>query len=149
MKRIGLALLVALAAASAGAKTFGSIEGPATAKDGDDVIVQGIDIRLQGIAAPEDSNSRREPGGPESTASLSAIVAGGPVRCELDGTKARGRPVAICYINGRDIGELQVFAGHARDCPRFSRGRYAKAETLAQAEGRNLSSTYSLPSYCR
>jgi hypothetical protein len=35
------------------AASVGPIEGVATAKDGDDVIVQGFDMRLQGIAAPE------------------------------------------------------------------------------------------------
>lgn len=148
MKRIGLAVIIALSSGSAGAKTFGTIEGPATAKDGDDVIVNSIDIRLQGIAAPEDSRAKREPGGPEATASLHSIVDGKNLRCELDGTRARGRPVAICYLNGRDVGELQVLAGHARDCPRYSGGRYARAEALARAAGRDLRATYPLPSYC-
>lgn len=97
------------------------ISGVATAKDGDDVIVNGIDIRLQGIAAPED---------------------------EPDGTKAQGRPVARCYLDWRDIGELQVLAGHARDCPRFSSGRYADEEGSARSAGRDLSAIYPLPNYC-
>lgn len=149
MKPTVAALGLFVIAAVASARPAGVISGLATAKDGDDVIVQSIDVRLQGIAAPEDSRAKREPGGPEATASLAAIVAGGSVRCELDGTKARGRPVAICYLNGRDIGELQVLAGHARDCPRFSGGRYAAAETKARSEGNDLSAIYALPSYCR
>lgn len=35
MKPIGLAIIITFAVASAGAKTFGTIEGVATAKDGD------------------------------------------------------------------------------------------------------------------
>lgn len=140
---IVLALVMVRAADAADA-----IVGVATAKDGDDVIVNGIDIRLQGIAAPEDNGAKREPGGPEATASLHAIVDGKHLRCEPDGTKARGRPVAICYLDGRDIGELQVLAGHARDCPRFSAGRYEDEEATARAAGRNLSAIYPLPSYC-
>ena len=145
MKSIGLMILAVFVATSARA---GNIEGVATAKDGDDVIVQGVDIRLQGIAAPEDNGAKREPGGPEATASLHAIVDGKQIVCVPDGTKARGRPVAVCSVGGRDVGELQVLAGHARDCPRFSRGRYATAESKARSQGRDLSAIYSLPSYC-
>lgn len=148
MKRIGLAIIVTLTVTSAYATTFSALEGIATAKDGDDVIVQGVDIRLQGIAAPEDNGAKREPGGPEATASLHAIVDGKQIVCVPDGTKARGRPVAVCSVGGRDVGELQVLAGHARDCPRFSRGRYATAESKARSQGRDLSAIYSLPSYC-
>lgn len=147
MKRIWLAVIVTLTTASAGAKTVGTIEGVATAKDGDDVVVQGIDIRLQGIAAPEDNSAARQTGGPEATASLGRIVNGKHVVCVPDGTKARGRPVATCSVGGQDVGELLVRAGHARDCPRFSKGRYAAAELAARAT-RDLSAIYPLPSYC-
>lgn len=150
IKAIHFVLVVGLGAVSAEAFAYsGSISGVATAKDGDDVVVLGVDLRLQGIAAPEDNSRKREVGGPEATASMSALIEGKIVRCEFDGTKARGRPVAICFINGKDLGEMQVFAGHARDCPRFSKGRYAKAETIARNSGRDLSAIYRLPPYCR
>lgn len=111
------------------------------------MIVQGVDIRLQGIAAPEDNGAKREPGGPEATASLGRIVDGKHLTCALDGTTARGRPVAVCTVDGKDVGELQVRAGHARDCPGFSKGRYAAAELAARAT-RDLSAIYPLPGYC-
>jgi len=130
------------------AAPVGVFTGTGTAKDGDDVIVNATDIRLQGIAAPEDNGAKREPGGPEATASLRAIVDGKQLRCEPDGTKARGRPVAVCFLDGKDVGELQVLAGHARDCPHFSGGRYGAAEMQARAAGRDLSAIYPLPRYC-
>ncbi len=77
--------------ATAGA-SVGLVEGVATAKDGDDVIVQGIDMRLQGIAAPEDNGRQRQPGGPEATANLKKLVEGKNIACMPDGTRARGRP---------------------------------------------------------
>lgn len=141
-------LIVAPGGASAIAAPSAAIEGTAVAKDGDDVVVNGIDIRLQGIAAPEDNGAKRELGGPESTASLHAIVDGKILRCEPDGTTARGRPVAVCFLGGRDVGKLQVLAGHARDCPRYSHGRYSAAESEARAGGRDLSAIYPLPRYC-
>jgi micrococcal nuclease len=126
----------------------GLLEGTATAKDGDDLYVNGVDIRLQGIAAPEDNSRKRDPGGPEASANLHRIVDGKQVVCQPDGTKTRGRPVATCSIGGVDIGLLQVEQGFARDCPRFSGGRYAAAEQKARAAGRNLSASYALPGYC-
>lgn len=126
----------------------GVMEGIADVKDGDGILINDIEIRLQGIAAPEDNEFKRDPGGPESTANLRLLVQGKFVRCELDGTRTRNRPVGICYLNGADTGEHQVRTGHARDCPRFSRGRYAKAEQAARAAGKNLSAIYPLPAYC-
>jgi micrococcal nuclease len=148
----GLALLSAFFVATtvfpAVAASVGLVEGVATAKDGDDVIVQGIDMRLQGIAAPEDNGRNRQPGGPEATANLQKLVGGRSIACTPDGTKARGRPVVTCTIGGIDVGLLQVEQGFARDCPRYSKGRYAAAEQRARASGRNLSAIYPLPSYC-
>lgn len=143
-----LVALLAFTTFSASARTQGTVSGIGTAKDGDDIIVQGIDIRLQGIAAPEDNSRKREPGGPEATANLHRLVDGNEVVCHPDGTKARGRPVAVCSLNGKDIGKLQVEQGFARDCPRYSGGRYSQAEQRARAAGRDLSSRYPLPSYC-
>jgi micrococcal nuclease len=44
-------------------------------------------------------------------------------------------------VDGRDIGAELIEAGLARDCPRFSRGRYAELEPEA---ARRLP----LPGYC-
>ncbi len=148
-----------------------TIGGYPTALDGDDLLISGFAISLQGIAAPEDNKRKREPGGPEATASLAQIVKGKFVQCRPDGTRTRGRVMAICtflkqpptrcddiIVEGRpakncehevaDIGELQVLAGHARDCPRFSSGRYAEAEAKARAAGRDLSAIFPMPAHC-
>lgn len=143
--------LVVVAAAQA--RTYGGkdIEGTAHVVDGDGISIGDIaDIRLQGIAAPEDNSRKRDPGGPESAANLRALVEGKAVVCRPDGTKTRGRPVATCYrIDGMvELGMYQVETGHARDCPRFSKGRYSAAEAKARAAGRDLSAIYPLPGYC-
>jgi endonuclease YncB( thermonuclease family) len=141
-------LVVAFAAH---ARTYGGkdIEGIARVVDGDGIAVGDIpDIRLQGIAAPEDNATKRDPGGPESAANLRALVEGKAVVCRPDGTKTRGRPVAVCYVGNTELGLHQVETGHARDCPRFSKGRYAAAEAKARAAGRDLSAIYPLPGYC-
>src|SRR5690606_41724824 len=43
------------------------LSGIAKVRDGDGVLFGDVQVRLQGIAAPEDSPANREPGGPEST----------------------------------------------------------------------------------
>jgi len=135
------------------------LSGVAHARDGDDIEFRpdppipraGIfSVRLRGIVAPEDRRGAVEPGGPASTEHLAQIVDGKTVNCYLDGTTAGsgGRPAGICYVDGVDVGFLQVRSGHARDCPAFSGGQYQNAEAAARAEGNNLSAIYPLPAYC-
>ena len=69
------------------------------------------------------------------------LAAGRVVDCELDDTRTRGRVVGVCRVGGRDVWAELVGAGLARDCPRYSKGRYAGLETPA---GRRLP----LPGYC-
>jgi endonuclease YncB( thermonuclease family) len=136
-------LLLALASLALPAAA-GDITGPASVTDGDTIRVLGLPIRLQGVAAPE----RDDADGPAASAFLRRLVEGREVNCVPDGTKTRNRVVAVCYLAGRDIGQAIIEAGHARDCPRFSGGRYAPAEAAARAAGRDLSKSYALPSYC-
>jgi len=77
------------------------------------------------------------------------LVHGREVRCELDGTRTYDRCVGVCYLDGTDISEELVRRGLARDCPRFSGGRYAQAERRAAAEGASIAEVYTLPGYCR
>jgi endonuclease YncB( thermonuclease family) len=90
--------------------------------DGDTLRVAGQKVRLQGLAAPEIS----EAGGHKATAALIQIVKG---------------HVGICYVEGRDVAAELVKHGLARDCERFSGGRYRELETPS---GRLLP----LPFYC-
>lgn len=122
------------------------LSGIATVADGDGLLFGNVEVRLQGIAAPElDTEIGRA-----SAENLRRIAQGKFVICYLDGTRAGKslRPVAVCTLDGTDLGETQVFEGHARDCPRFSKGRYAVAEREAVARGSDLSAKYKLPRYC-
>ena len=47
------------------------------------------------------------------------------------------------------MSEPMVRAGLARDCPRFSGGRYGAAELQAAAAGATIGESYTLPGYCR
>ena len=115
--------------------------------DGDGLTFGRIEVRLQGIAAPELS----DPGGSESRLHLQQVVGNHSVECLLDGTLAGAgrRPVGVCFVEGKDVGLAQVLSGNALDCPRYSKGRYQQAENTAIAHGMKLRSQYVLPGYCR
>lgn len=150
MSRLALSLILA-AALAAPAPAFvavAKIEGIAGVKDGDGILFGKVEVRLQGVAAPEYRVNLHQEGGAEATAGLNRLALGRHVVCELDGTTANRRPVGICYVAGLDVGGAMIRAGLARDCPAYSGGRYAEAERLAQAEGHDLSLIYPLPDYC-
>ncbi len=86
------------------------VSGTCRVVDGDTVFAESVQVRLQGVAAPEDP---REPGGKEATAYMRQICEGQQVRCVLDGSKTRGREVGICYVGDRDIGAEVIAAGLA------------------------------------
>jgi micrococcal nuclease len=78
-----------------------------------------------------------------------AMVHGRTVRCELDGSRTHDRCVGVCFLDGRDIAKALIRVGLARDCPRFSGGRYAVIEAQAAADGATIQESYRLPAYCR
>lgn len=123
-----------------------TLTGIASINDGDGVLFGRVEVRLQGIAAPELGS----PMGRESYLGLYRLAEGKEVICELDGTTAgsKMRPVGVCYVDGIDLGQAQVEAGLARDCPRYSKGRYRAEEERARSRGADLSLTYALPGYC-
>ncbi len=130
-----LALLLALSAPAFGDGT--TITGKARVVDGDTLDVDGVRVRLNGLAAPE----RGEPGGREATRFMVDATRREAVTCELTGEQSYDREIGRCFVDGEDLAALAVAAGVARDCPRFSDGRYAALET---DEGRQLA----LPRYC-
>lgn len=134
-----LAIVIASTIGAAQALDRGEvIQGPARVVDGDTIDVAGFRIRLNGVAAPE----RSEPGGAEATAVLRQIIAGQTVRCSVTGDQTHGREVGTCWTGAQDIGAAVIATGRARDCPRFSAGRYAAIE-------RPEAEALPLPRYCR
>jgi micrococcal nuclease len=108
-------------------------------RDGDTIEVGKIPIRLNGVSAPE----LKEPLGQQSKRFMLDLVGGKHVRCELNGQKTYDRFVGVCYLGEQDIGAAVIEAGLARDCPRFSGGRYVGVEVAAAREA------IKLPKYCR
>jgi len=129
--------------------------GPATAeKDGDDLVIADLDIRLHGIDAFEAnqtcsrSNGEVWACGEAARLKLGELVRGkGDVCClRMQAKTTRGRPAMRCLLGEKDIGQEMVRAGLAFDCPRFSRERYKADEAAARAEGRGAwASTFKAP----
>ena len=107
--------------------------GPAQAKDGDSLILAGREIRLGGIDAPEwkqecAANGVRWRCGRAAAAVLASLTAGKTVACADTGERSYQRIVALCFVDGEDLGGRLVALGWAVDVPRFSGGRYAARE---------------------
>src|SRR4051794_26106306 len=117
---IGWAWLALAAPAAAGER----LAGRARVLDGDTITVEGIHVRLKGVAAPEVAHFGRggEPGGEEARDFMVKLVDGQTVVCDLTQERTWGRRVGWCYRNGRDVAEALIGAGLARDCPRYSGG---------------------------
>lgn len=148
---LGLTVAFSVSASSSGEafETIAVVSGIATARDGDDLLFGRVPVRLQGIAAPEDSARESDEGGPEATDHLRKMVDGRFVVCHLDGSTAgTNRSAGVCYLGLVEINRRQVEAGFARDCPAYSRGRYAASELAARDAGNDLSTSYDLPDYC-
>lgn len=97
-------------------------------RDIDTIEVDGLPIRLDGVDGPE----LNEKGGREAKRWMTRNYLRQRVTCELTGKKTYDRWAGTCFDrDGQDLGALAISAGHARDCPRFSGGRYSKVETAA------------------
>lgn len=103
------------------------IEGRVThVRDVDTIEISSVPVRLNGVDGPE----LDELGGNTAKRWMQKLVLRKPVRCELNGEKTYDRWVGVCYLaSGDDIGALAISNGHARDCPKYSGGRYAGLET--------------------
>ena len=107
--------------------------------DGDSLVVRGVEIRLNGLHAPE-YNQR---GGEAAKNWMRTQYGGKTLTCVLSGQRSYDRMIATCYgPQGDDIAASLIAAGLARDCPRYSGGRYAQFET-------QQSRRFPLPGYCK
>ena len=115
-----------------------AIAGPARVIGGDTIWVGTTKIRLQGVSTPE----LGEPLGLKAKDFMSKLLNGKQVTCKPDGTVSFDRRVATCFLDGEDIAIPLVREGLARDCPKFSKGRYS---TIEKADASKI---IQLPDYC-
>lgn len=141
-RRSTVLILVLAGLAVAGAvwtpppKMLDAAPGVARAVDGDTFRIGGLDIRLQGIDAPESRQVCADgwQAGAAASHALAGLLAAGPPSCEQITTDRYGRTVAICRVNGQDIGEAMVRRGLAWAYTTYSM-RYFFQEMLARFDG--------------
>lgn len=112
------------------------------APSGDTLDIGSLRLHLAGIVAPP----VRLDLGRRSAAFLRLQALNRTVSCTLTGERIAGRRLAACTLDGRDIARTMVREGLARDCPRYSRGRYAGDERAARDTG--IAEIFPLPLFC-
>lgn len=91
--------------------------------DGDTFTLKGQSrrIRVWGLDAPEWDHA----GGSAATATMSGLIAGQTLRCQVLDMDRYGRFVAQCFLpDGRDVAAEMIRAGAATEYCRYSRGYY-------------------------
>jgi len=93
-------------------------EGRAHIIDGDSIVVQGVEIRLLGIDAPELGQRCRKQGtswacGAESSHRLRSFTRDKKLKCTGNRYDQHDRLLAVCHLDGREINRWMVEQGWA------------------------------------
>lgn len=101
------------------------VVGPCHVVDGDTISIDGHNIRLAGIDAPEMDH----PYGKNAKWNLINLTKGQKIKAVFHGEQTHAREVATCFLpDGRDLSAEMVAAGLAIDWPKFSGGKYRHLE---------------------
>lgn len=122
-------------------------------RDGDSFVLDGKEIRLWGIDAPEFFQTCRNRAGLDYSCGRQAkdhlrdLIGGHAIRCETTArAKSETRTVARCFVGANDIGQLMVRGGWAVEYRYFSKGAYTADELQAKKSKRGLwSGTFQNP----
>jgi endonuclease YncB( thermonuclease family) len=112
------------------------ISGRAIVIDGDTIEIGGSRVRLEGIDAPEASQTCGSASGTwgcgaKATAELQSLVGERRIDCENAGHDKYGRVLGWCSLDGRDINAEMVRSGYAWAFVRYST-RYQDLEAEAR-----------------
>lgn len=110
-----------------------------TVTDGDTLRIDHKTYRLFGIDAPESAQVCFDgwPAGRLAATKLQELIAGRPIQCQARDTDRYGRAIAVCFVDGQDVGALLVRDGYAWAFTRYS-SDYQGAEALAKKEKRGV-----------
>jgi endonuclease YncB( thermonuclease family) len=136
---IGVAVVLYLASLLHPQREEALVKGQARVVDGDTIEVAHRRIRIFGIDAPEQEQTCERRGGgtwscgAEATRLLRQIASTHILECRVRSTDAYGRLVAVCLVEGEDLGRAMVRSGFAVST---SRGREYAAEEATARGGR-------------
>jgi endonuclease YncB( thermonuclease family) len=108
------------------------IIGFAHVVDGDSLRIEGINIRIWGIDAPEFTQKCQKDGqtikcGRDAARHLAGLISGRSVKCTIKDIDIYKRKVSICFVETMDLGQAMVLSGHA-----ISYNGYKKEEAEAR-----------------
>ncbi len=138
-----LALLVMMAAYGASLLPGGEIAGKASVIDGDSLRLEGTEIRLYGIDAPEsrqictDRGGNPYPCGRQSARALRRLVGSDPLTCTVETLDRYGRSVSVCMAGKANINLEMVRSGWAVAYRGIAQD-FIAAEEAARAARRGL-----------
>lgn len=139
---LGVILLAGLLAVAAAVDRWvlrPAVEGQVRVIDGDSLVLDGREVRLEGIDAPEGRqecarNRVTWPCGQEARRHLIGLIATRPVRCRGTRSDQHGRLLGTCEAGGRDLNRAMVEDGFAVT---FG-SRYKDEEARARTARRGL-----------
>ncbi len=114
-----LALLVMVAAYGTSLMPGGELAGRAKVIDGDSLMLDGTEIRLHGIDAPEgrqvctNANGNPYRCGRQAAQKLRRLVADKEVACQVETLDRYGRSVSVCTAGGMNLNLEMVSSGWA------------------------------------
>jgi len=120
-----------------------TLSGHAEVIDGDTIEIGDVRIRLHGIDAPESEQTCKDANGETyrcgllATAVLEEEIGGRAVTCFPSDVDHYGRAIAVCQVNGRDLGDAMVRRGFAVAYLRYS-AKYMEAEVEARRAKRGI-----------
>lgn len=112
----------------------GQLEGRPRFVDGDSFFIGEIEVRMQGIDAPEGRQTCTRDGrewrcGEDAKRTLQRLAGNQPIRCDIHSTDQHGRRLATCFsASNTNLNERMVAEGYA-----ISFGAYKRQETEAKA----------------
>ena len=115
-----------------------SAQGQARVIDGDSLVVNGVEIRLRDVDAPEGRQICQRGGqvwacGQEATKKLAARIGGRTVQCSGTEYDQHDRLLGVCHIGEDELNEWLVAEGWA-----VALGSHKAAEARARSEGRGI-----------
>ena len=127
-----------VAAVSAPSPSPTPVAGKARVVDGDTLEIDGERVRLEGIDAPEttqtcgSASGGQWPCGRAATQSIRAQIGERDVTCDRRGADKYGRTLAICFADGVNLNEAMVKRGFAWAFVKYS-NEFVAAEQEARA----------------